>query len=45
MKIFMVFHPLIKINKFIMFEKMIPGKKYHFLVSNTDRSNQGGMHC
>ena len=44
MKIFLVFHPLIKINQFIMFEKMIPGKKYPFLVSNTDRSNQGGMH-
>ena len=28
-----------------MFEKMVPGIKYPFLVSNTDRSNQGGMHC
>ena len=27
-----------------MFEKMMPGKKYPFLVSNTDRSDQGRMH-
>ena len=41
---FLGVYPSDKINKFIMFEKMMPGKKYPFLVSNTDRSDQGGMH-
>ena len=27
-----------------MFEKMIPGKKYPFLISNTDRNDQGRIH-
>ena len=27
-----------------MFEKIMLGKKYPFLVSNTDKSNQGGTH-
>ena len=29
-----------KINKFIMFEKMMLGKKYLFIISNTDRSDK-----
>ena len=31
--------PSDKINKFIMFEKMMCGKKYPFIISNTDRSD------
>ena len=27
-----------------MLEKMMSGKKYPFLVSNTDQSDQGQMH-
>ena len=27
-----------------MFEKMMPRKKYPFLISDTDRSDQGGTH-
>ena len=30
-----------KINKFIMFEKMMPGKMYSFIISNTNKSNKG----
>ena len=37
-------YPSDKINKFIMFEKMMPGKKYPFLISSMDRINQGGTH-
>ena len=33
-----------KINKFIMFEKIMPGKKCSFIISNTDRSDEGGIH-
>ena len=33
-----------KINKFVMFEKMMSGKKYPFIISNTDRSDEGGTH-
>ena len=33
-----------KINKFIMFERMMPGKKYPFIISNTDRSDKNGTH-
>ena len=29
--------PSDKINKFIMFEKMMPGTKYPFIISNTDK--------
>lgn len=36
--------PSDKTNKFIMFEKTIPGKKYPFIVSNTDRSDKSGTH-
>ena len=36
--------PSNKINKFIMFEKMMPGKKYPFIISNTDRSDEGSTH-
>ena len=43
-KNFVGVYPSDKINKFIMFEKMMPGKKYPFLISNTDRSNQGRTH-
>ena len=41
---FLDVYPSDKINKFIMFEKMMPGKKYPFLISNMDRSNQGVTH-
>ena len=41
---FLGVYPSDKINKFIMFEKMMPRKKYSFLVSNTDRSDQGRTH-
>ena len=35
--------PTNKINKFVMFERMMPGKKYPFIVSNIDRSDKNGM--
>ena len=41
---FLGVYPSDKINKFIRFEKMMPGKKYPFLISNTGRSHQGGTH-
>ena len=41
---FLCVYPSDKINKFIMFGKMMPEKKYPFLISNTDRSDQGGTH-
>ena len=37
-------YPCDKINKFTMLEKMMSGKKYPFLVSNTDQSDQDQMH-
>ena len=33
-----------KINKFLMFEKMMCGKKYPFIISNTDRNDKSGPH-
>ena len=36
--------PRDKMNKFIMFEKMMPGKKYPFIISNTNRSDKSGTH-
>ena len=36
--------PSDKINKFTMFEKMMPGKKYPFLISKTGTSDQGETH-
>ena len=36
--------PSNRINKFTMFERMIPGKKYPFIISNTDRSYKNGTH-
>ena len=33
-----------KINKSIIFEKMMPGNINPFLISNTDRSDQVGTH-
>ena len=41
---FLGVYPSDKTNKVIMFEKMMPGKKYPFLISSTDRSDQGGTH-
>ena len=41
-KNFLCVFPSDKIN--IMFEKMMPGKKYLFIISNTDRSDEGGTH-
>ena len=43
-KNFLGVFPSDKINKFIMFEKMMPGKKYPFIISNTDRSDEGSTH-
>ena len=43
-KNFLVAFPCDKINKFIMFEKMMPCKKYPFIISNTDRRDKGGTH-
>ena len=37
-------YPSDEINKFIMFEKKIPGEKYPFLVSNQDRDDQSWVH-
>ena len=42
---FLAVFPSDKINKFIMFERMMPGKKYPFIISNTDRSDKNGTHC
>ena len=39
-KNFLGVFPSDKINKFIMFEKMMLGKKYLFIISNTDRSDK-----
>ena len=39
-KDFLGVFPSDKINKFIMFEKMMLGKKYLFIISNTDRSDK-----
>lgn len=36
--------PSDKINKFVMFARMMPGKKYPFIISNTNRSDQPGTH-
>ena len=36
--------PSDKINELIMFERMMPGKKYPFIISNTDRSDENGTH-
>ena len=31
-------------NKFLDFKKMMKGKKYQFLIANTDRSDKQGTH-
>ena len=36
--------PSNKINKFVMFEKKMPGKKHPFIISNIDRSDESGTH-
>ena len=36
--------PSDKIKKFIMFERMMPGKKYLLIISSTDRSDRNGKH-
>ena len=33
-----------KTNKFIMFERMMPGKKYPFFISKSDRNDKNGTH-
>ena len=43
-KNFLGVFPSDKINKFIMFEKMMPGKKCSLIISNMDRSDEGGTH-
>ena len=37
--------PSDKVNKFITFEKMMPGRKYPFIIPNTNRSDKGSTHC
>ena len=37
-------YPFDKVNEFIIFERMMPGKKYSFLISNMERSDQGRTH-
>ena len=39
-----MYFPLKKLNRSILFEKMIPGEKYPFKISNTGRTNEGGIH-
>ena len=34
--------PSDKINKFIVFNRTMKGRKYPFLIANTDRSDKGG---
>ena len=36
--------PSDKMNKFLDFKKMMKGKKYPFLIANTDRSDKQGTH-
>ena len=36
--------PSDKMNKFLDFKKMMKGKKYSFLIANTDRSHIQGTH-
>ena len=31
--------PLNKISRFVMFEKIMPNKKYPFIISNTDKAH------
>lgn len=38
-KTLLVFFPSHKISKFTMFEKMMPEKKFSFMISNTDRED------
>ena len=37
-------YPFDKINKFIDFGRVMKGRKYPFLVGNTNRSDKGGTH-
>ena len=41
---FLVVFPSDKINKFIMIERMVPGKENPFIISNTDCSDKNGTH-
>ena len=43
-KNFLGVFPSDKINKFIMFEKIMPGKKYLFIILNTERSDESSTH-
>ena len=36
--------PSNKMNKFLDLKKMMKGKKYPFLIANTDRSDKQGTH-
>ena len=36
--------PSDKIKKFISFKKMMVGRKYPFLIANTDRTGKDGTH-
>ena len=43
-KHFLVLFSSGNLHKFVMFEKIMPGKKYPFIISNTERGNEGGLH-
>ena len=43
-KNFLVLFSSDNLYKFVMFEKIMPGKKYPLIISNTDRDNEDGLH-
>ena len=44
LKNFVGVFPSDKMNRFFNFKKMMKGKKYPFLIANTDRSDKQGTH-
>ena len=42
---FICVFPSDKMSKFLDLKKMIQGKKYPFLIANTDRFDKQGTHC
>ena len=44
LKNFVGVFPSDKMNRFFDFKKMMKGKKYPFLIANTDRANKEGTH-
>ena len=41
---FLGVYPSDKTNKFIVFNRMMKGRKYPFLIANTDHSDKGRTH-